>query len=233
MSKYIKSPMAKTQDQQNIDLSETLSKTEQYIEQNRKTLSIILGAVIGVIAIYLIYQKMYVGGKEKSAREQMFFAEAYFRQDSLNLAINGDGTNPGFAQIAEDYGVSPSGNLAKLYLGMSYLRSGKYEEAISALKDYSGSDAITPSLALAGIGDAYMEQNKTDDAISYYEKASKKNENNFSTPLILMKLGGAYEAAGKYNDALETYERIKKDYSATNEGRDVEKYIARAKAKVK
>ena len=225
--------MAEIKEEKNIDISETLSKTEQYIEDNRKMLSIILGSIIAIIAGYLIYEKMYVGGKEKEARSQMFFAEQYFRNDSLRLAINGDGNYPGFTEIADDYGVSPSGNLAQLYLGMSYLRSGKYEEAISALDSYSGKDEITSSLALSAIGDAYMELKKTDDAISYYKKASKKNENNFSTPIILMKLAGAYETAGNYSDAVETYEKIKKDYSSSNEARDVDKYIALAQAKVK
>ena len=225
--------MAETKEEKNIDISETLSKTEQYIEDNRKKLSIIVGSIIAVIAGYLLYQKMYVGGKEKEARAQMFFAEQYFRGDSLRLAINGDGNYPGFTEIADEYGISPSGNLARLYLGMSYLRSGKYDDAISALESYSGKDEITPSLALAGIGDAYMELNKTDDAISSYEKASKKNQNNFSTPIILMKLGGAYETTGKYDDAVEVYEKIKKDYPASVESREADKYIARAKGKVK
>ncbi|HLG34933.1 MAG TPA: tetratricopeptide repeat protein [Bacteroidia bacterium] len=225
--------MAETKPEKNIDISETLSKTEQYIEDNRRMLSLVLGAVIVIIAGYLIYEKMYVGGKEKDARAQMFMAESYFRTDSLRLSINGDGNYPGFMELADNYGVSPSGNLAKLYLGMSYLRTGKYEEAIDALESYDGNDEVTTVLALVGIGDAYMELNKTDDAISYYEKASEKNVNNFTTPYALFKLGGACETAGKYSDAVEAYEQLKKDYPASTEGREVEKYIARAKAKVK
>ena len=229
--------MAENKPEKNIDISETLNKTEQYIEDNRKMLSIILGAVVAIIAGYLIYTKIYVGGKEKKARTQLFMAEQFFRTDSLNLAINGASTKdvsiPGFSQIADDYGVSPSGNLSKLYLGMSYLRSGKYDEAIDALKSYDGNDEVTTVLALVGIGDAYMEQNKTKDAISYYKKASNKKKNNFTTPYALFKLGGACETAGDYSGAVEAYEQIKKDYPSSTEGRDADKYIARAKAKIK
>lgn len=225
--------MAEVKEQKNIDISETLSKTEQYIEENRRTLSIAVGAVVVIIVGYLLYSKMYVGGKEKDARAQMFIAEQYFKNDSLRLAVNGDGNYPGFDEIANDYGVSPSGNLAKLYLGMSHLRMGKYQEAIDALKDYDGNDIITSSLALSAIGDAYMELNQVDDAISYYEKAANANPNNFSTPIILMKLGHAQESKGEYEKAAETYERIKKDYPKSGEGGEAEKYIARARAKVK
>jgi tetratricopeptide (TPR) repeat protein len=225
--------MAETKDEKNIDISETLSKTEQYIEENRKMLSLILGAVVVIIAGYLIYEKMYIGGKEKDARSQMYVAENYFRTDSLRLAIEGDGNFPGFRELADNYGSAPSGNLAKLYLGMSLLRSGKYDEAIDALESYDGDDVMTSVLALVGIGDAYIELNKTDDAIGYYEKASKKNVNNFTTPYALFKLGGAFETAGKYSDAVEAYEQLKNEYPTSAEGREIEKYIARAKAKVK
>jgi TolA-binding protein len=225
--------MAEVKEEKNIDISETLSKTEHYIEENRKTLTIIIGALVLVVVGYLLYSKVYIGGKEKDARAQMFIAEQYFRGDSLRLAVQGDGNYPGFEDIANDYGAAPSGNLAKLYLGMSHLRMGKYQEAIDVLKGYDGNDMITSSLELSAMGDAYMELNQVDDAISSYKKASGTNPNNFTTPIILMKLGHAYESKGDYENAAQTYEQIKKDYPRTNEGMDAEKYIARAKAKVK
>jgi len=52
----------------------------------------------------------------------MFFAEQYFEKDSLKLAMNGDGTNPGFIQIIDEYGSTKSGNLARYYLGICYLK---------------------------------------------------------------------------------------------------------------
>lgn len=225
--------MAEVKEEKNIDISETLSKTEHYIEENRRTLTIAIGAVVLIIVGYLLYSKMYIGGKEKDARAQMFIAEQYFKNDSLRLAINGDGNYPGFEEIANDYGAAPSGNLAKLYLGMSHLHMGKYQEAIDALKDYDGNDEITSSLALSAIGDAYMELNQVDEAISNYKNASNTKPNNFTTPLILMKLGHAYETKGDYAEAAQAYEQLKKDYPRTTEGMDAEKYIARARAKVK
>ena len=45
-----------------------------------------------------------------------------------------------------------------------------------------------------------------------------------------MKLGGAYENKGNYKDAAEVYGRLKKDYPASSEGMQAERYIARAEA---
>jgi hypothetical protein len=39
------------------------------------------------------------------------------------------------------------------------------------------------------------------------------------------------ESEGKLDEALALYQRIKEEYSTTNEGRNVEKYIARVEIK--
>ncbi len=148
----------------------------------------------------------------------------------LNLAINGDGNNPGLEELASDYGVSASGNIARYYLGMAYFKQKDYEKAIETLKSYDAKDEITGSIAYAAIGDAYMELKNTDDAINYYEKAAKDNPNNFSTPIMLMKWAGALETKGDFKGAQKVYESLKKDYASSPEGAQIDKYIARAEA---
>jgi len=69
-----------------------------------------------------------------------------------------------------------------------------------------------------------------DEAISFYEKASKDHPNAFSTPIMLMKLGIAQETKGNWDGAKSAYEQIKKDYPTSNEGTQADKYIARAEA---
>src|SRR5947207_1845030 len=111
----------KPQDQEFI-VTEVVGKTEDFINENKKSLGIIIGALVLAIGGYLFYQRVYVAGKEKEAQALLFRSEMYFKSDSLRLAINGDGNNPGLEEIASDFGMSPSGNLAKYYLGMSYLK---------------------------------------------------------------------------------------------------------------
>jgi tetratricopeptide (TPR) repeat protein len=82
-------------------------------------------------------------------------------------------------------------------------------------------------MALGAMGDAYMELNNNDKAVSYYLKAADKRKNDLTSPMFLMKAGMAYEIMGKNAEALKAYTRIKTDFGRTNEGRDVDKYIAR------
>lgn len=44
-----------------------------------------------------------------------------------------------------------------------------------------------------------------------------------------MKAGMLYESDGKWADALKLYERIQDKYPESNEGRSIDKYIARVK----
>jgi len=222
--------MAKKSEEETIvDVGEAFSKTELFIEQNKKNLLTILGVIIVVVGGYYAYKYWYVAGEETKARTEMFKAEQYFEKDSIKKAINGDGTASGFLQIADDYSVTPSGNLAEYYLGLCYLKTGKFEDAIEHLKKFDGNDVIVGPLATAAIGDANMELGKTDEAITYYLKAAEQKSNNFDTPMCLKKAAMANEEKGNYADAVKLYERIKNEFPETSEGRDMEKYIARAK----
>ena len=207
----------------------TLSKTEKYIEDNKKSLSIIIGVIIVIIGGYLGFQKFIVEPQEKEAAEQMFMAEHYFETDSFNLALNGSAEYLGMLEIADEYSITKAGNLANYYAGMSYLNLGQFEDAIEYLKKFNSDDEIIMTMAIAGIGDANMELGNTEDAISYYVKATERKPNKFVTPMMLMKLGLAYESTSNFEKALEVYEKIQQEYSKSNEGRNIRKYIARAK----
>ncbi len=228
--------MAKNKDLKKEDsLSEVenaLTKTEQYIEDNQKILSIVIGAAVVIVAGYLGFTKLYVLPKEKAAQEQMFMAEEYFEKDSFNLAINGDGNYLGFLDIIDDYGMTKAGNLANYYTGISYLHLGQYQDAINYLDAFETEDLLLAPVAAGAKGDAYMELGEKDKALSQYKKASSF-DNELTTPVYLLKEGNLLEAEGKFEDALEAYNKIKSSYPASTEARSIDKYIARAEINLK
>lgn len=212
-----------------VNVEEALTKTELYIDQNKKSLMIIAGVIIALVGGYFAYKYWYVAGEEATARTEMFKAEDYFGKDSLDKAMNGDGTALGFIDIADQYSVTPSGNLAQYYLGICYLKKGQFEDAITHLEEFDGTDQIVGPQATGAIGDANLELGKTDEAITYYLKAAEQNVNSFTSPLFLKKAALANEDKGNYADAVKLYERIKNDFAETTEGKDMDKYISRAK----
>lgn len=220
-------------DSHGLDIQESISRAELFVNKNKKSLSIILGTIVVAVGGFLFYKYSYLANKEKEASAASYKAEEYFQSDSLAKALNGDGSNLGFEEIADDYGMTKQGNLAHFYAGMALLKSGKFEEAIEKLKGYDAPDEITGALTYGAIGDAYMELKNNDEAVSYYEKAVKENSNTYTTPLMLMKLGGALEAKGNGKEAAEVYHRIKKDYPQSTEAQNSEKYAFRAEAMAK
>jgi len=213
-----------------LDVQEVYTKTEHFIEDNKKVISIITLAIIAIVALYFGYKKLYIAPMEIEAQSQLFMAEKYFEKDSLQKAINGDGLNPGFIDIIADYSGTKSANLAHYYLGICYRNTGEYELAIDELKKFSSDDVMVSAIALGAIGDSYMELNDLENAISYYKKAATHQENELTSPIYCFKTGLAYEENKDYASALENYNKIKTDYPDSKEAQTIDKYIARAEA---
>jgi tetratricopeptide (TPR) repeat protein len=210
------------------NVEQTLTKTEQFLEQNYKPLLYVLvGAVVLVGIVWLI--RMRTNKQNDEALSQMFMAEEYFAQDSLQLALYGDGNNLGFIDIADEYKMTKSGKLANFYAGSCLMHMGQFEEAMDYLNKYTVRDEILAPEAKGLIGDAKVELGDTDEGIKYYLEAAEMADNSFHTPIYLMKAGMLRESDGDYAGALKLFQQIKDKFPESNEGRNIDKYIARVK----
>lgn len=208
-------------------IEDPLSQAEDVYSKYKKQISIAAYVIIGAVSAFVGW-KWYVGTQEKEANAQMFQAVYYFEADSLAKALNGDGNYPGLVEIADDYSLTPSGNLAKFYVGTALLKQGKFEEAIGYLKGFSSSDLLVQARAYSLIGDANMELKQYEEAVSYYAKASDYKPNKEFTPTYLLKLGLAQEKANDLDAALETYNTILDKYpnsSASNDAKRAKGYV--------
>lgn len=223
--------MAKAKKEENPqglkNVEETLTRTEQLLEENYKPLLIGLAVLVVLVGAAWL-GRMYISKKNDEAQSQMFQAQKYLEMDSLNLALNGDGNYLGFADIANEYKLTKAGNLARYSAGICNLHLGNYEEAIKYLEKYSKKDKVIGSIAIGATGDAYVELGNTEKGITKYLEAADFADNQFNTPLYLMKAGELYEISGKYAEALKLYQRIKDKYPSSTEGVTIDKYIARA-----
>jgi len=208
-------------------VEEALSKTEKFIENNQKVISIVIGAIIVIVLGYFGFNKFYIEPLEKEAQAQMFMAEKYFERDSLNLALNGDGNYLGFLDVIDDYGMTKAADLSHYYAGICYLKKGEFENAIDYLESFGGDDNVVAPMAIGAVGDAYVELAELEKAKKNYIKAAEMVINDFSTPQFLMKAGLTCEEMGDYKEAMNLYKRIKSEYPTTSEGRSIEKHIGR------
>lgn len=216
--------------QENLEhLESALTKSEAFIEKYQNHILIAVGAVLVVVLGIMGYSRYVVEPKEMEAESEIFPSEIYFEKDSFQLALNGDGSSLGFLSIIDDFGNTPSGNLAKYYSGICYLHLGEYEEALNYLNDFSLKGEQLAPVALGAIGDCYLELDETGKAISAYKKATEY-KNELTTPIHLQKLGIAYEINGENDKAIEAYNEIKLAYPNSTEAREIDKYIQRAKS---
>lgn len=214
------------------NVEEALGKTELWVENNQRVLWIILGIVIVIAsAIFGLTKRNQM--RNEAASSAIFKAQNYFESEQYENALNGDGNNLGFLDIIDEYGSTKTGKLASYYAGISYMKTGKYQEAIDYLKKFDGKDEILAPMALGAIGDCYMELDDMSNAVSYYKQAAGMNANEFTSPMFLQKAGMTYEIMGDDAKALETYKTLQKDFPLSNEAFDITKKIAYLEAKMK
>ncbi|MCK5206813.1 MAG: tetratricopeptide repeat protein, partial [Cyclobacteriaceae bacterium] len=192
-------------------LAEQISKTEEFIEKNKKLVFSIGGALSIIVAAYFLYN-YWITNQNEAAQSEMFQAVYYFEADSLDNALNGDGNNYGFLDIIEEYAMTDAANLANYYTGAIYLKKGEYISAVDYLDKFSSNDLLIQARAYALIGDANMEMGNFEEAVSYYNKAADYNPNEYTSPMYLIKAAIAYEILEDYKSAFDCYNTIVEKY---------------------
>ena len=222
-----------TKEKETVEVEELVSRSELFIENNSKKIIFGILAIAVIVGAFLGYQHGYVAPQQKKAAAAMFKGEQYFARDSFQLALNGNGADyEGFA-IADEYGFTDAGNLAKAYAGICYFKLGDNDKAIDMLKSFSANDQMVSPAIVGLIGDCYVNAGNVKEGISYFEKAAKSADNEVISPIYLKKAGIAYESLQQYADAVKSYTQIKEKYFNSMEAADIDKYIARATALAK
>jgi predicted negative regulator of RcsB-dependent stress response len=206
-----------------------LLNVQDFWERNNKSILILLSAVIVLVGGYFAYKYWFKLPEEKKAVEAIAKAQEYFASDSLQLALNGDGRNAGFLKVISKYGGTPSGNLAKLYAGETYLQLGDYNNALKYLKDFDANGSVqTQALVYGLMGDAYSELKKNTEALENYKKASTTFEQNQAlSSEYLFRAASLYEVMGKNKEAIELFQQLKDKYPRTERGFTAEKYLGK------
>lgn len=203
-----------------------LETVKGFWEKNKKIISGLSTAIIVIVGGWYLYKNYVQIPNEEKASDAMFQAEKYYRIDSLDLALNGDGQTKGFLNVISNYGGTKSGNLAHYYAGIIYLKKQDFTKAIEHLKDFSTPSKQIQMIAYGRLADAYSEAGKKEEAVDYYKKASTQftdDEGNSSE--FLFRAGLLLETMNKNNEALEVYKQIKEKYPKTQVGFSVDKYI--------
>jgi tetratricopeptide (TPR) repeat protein len=199
-------------------LQQEVSKVTGFFEKNKSTT---LGAGIALIALvagFFGYQ-WYKTSQDVEGEKKLYKAVYAFESDSLSAAAKE------MAKISDEFGGNTQ-NLSDLYLGITLLKQGKYDQAIEKLKNFSSSDLLVQARAYSLVGDAYAEKKSFGEAIEYYQKAADYKPNKFFTPTYLLKLALAFEANKQGKEALDAYLQITDKFPESAESIPAKKYKA-------
>ena len=199
-------------------LQQEVSKVTGFFEENKSTT---LGAGIVLIAILAGFFgfQWYKNSQDVEGEKKLYKAVYAFESDSLSAAAKE------MAKISDEFGGNTQ-NLSDLYLGITLLKQGKYDQAIEKLKNFSSSDLLVQARAYSLIGDAYSEKKSFGEAIEYYQKAADYKPNKFFTPTYLLKLALAFEANKQGKEALDAYSQITDKFPESAESIPAKKYKA-------
>ncbi len=212
-------------------LGEAMNKTERFFEENGRKMSYIFLGLLALGVVVYGYRALVSQPRVAKAAELIAEAQARFDAETPDyaLALTGDANGAGFLDVIEQYGSTPSGNLAKHYAGICYLKQGDLEQAAAYLSKYSPVKGLPGAIINAqnyGLqGDVAVERDDYKRAIALYEKAVEAADNNLTAPMYLRKAGLAARAAGDEKQAAALFQRILDEYPASMDARDAEKLL--------
>ena len=212
-------------------LASAQTQGENFFEKNSKMVVVAIVVIFALAAAIFGYKKVIVEPRMTKAQEMLFEAQYQFESQNADfaLALNGNENTPGFAQVVEQYGNTPAGNLARMYAAACSLRLGEFAQAqsyINSFKNVKGVPGEIINAMAAGIkGDIAVEKGDNAGAAKLFEQAAKVSENDFTTPMYLRKAALAYKAMGDEAKAEELMKVINEQYPASYDAREAIKLV--------
>lgn len=213
---------------QEFDEQVAIAKAKDFWTRYGKLTTAISVAVILLAGGWYAWQNFVKKPKEAKAVEAMFRAEEYYRMDSVNKALNGDGQYWGFLKVIDQYGGTKAGNMANFYAGSCYIKLNENEKALKYLKKFSTSSRPLQARAYKLMADAYGDLGQNSNALEYYKKAAYHfdEEEAFAADCLFT---AAYFAQKVMNDtkaATSLFQELKKKYPSTQQALEAETYLA-------
>lgn len=219
-------------EEKDLDIGALYTRSELFLEKNRTPVTIAVVAVLVLVAGVLGYRKFIAEPKAKQAAEAIWKAQYYFEIDSLDLALNGDGNYLGFAQVADEYGSTPTGKLAKFYIAVINHQKGDLETALQFYQEADLGDDVLRVMAVGNQGDILSDLGRPAEAAAQFMQAADLVKSDYTTPMFLMKAGIVYQQQNDWKNAEKCFSRIANEYPFSPDANTAKKYAARAKEKL-
>ena len=205
------------------------AKAVTFFDQYR-TAAIGVGVALVVAVIAFVGYRFYLTKQSEEASTHLGTIVVTYEQGFWDEALNGTVENIGLLDIANRYGSTPDGNLARFYAADALYRLDRKEEALKYFEAYDKGDNYLGASAFAGEAAIHEDFGNTDRAADLYRRAALIYENNLTSPEYLLAAARNYENIPNYAAAREMYGLIQDRFPDADAAGGLDLYFARLDA---
>jgi len=196
-----------------------------FIENNKKAVYLALAGIVVVIA--LIFAFSYVqSNRNAEATQMMSEAVNRYEQGDYAAAIDGDMSFTGLLEIADDFGGTRAGNLARFYAADALYRLGDLDRALPLFEEYDKGENYLGASALAGEAAIYEARDDHETAAERYRRAANIFVSKITSPDYLQKAAREFRLSGNLAAARDVYQQIQDDFPESAEAQYVDYFLA-------
>ncbi len=127
-----------------------------------------------------------------------------------SVAERAKAANDQFMAVADKYGATKDGKVARYFGGLTYIDEGNYISAESTLKQVAGGwDHDLAGLAKLALAQMYRQTGRNQQAIDLYNELTAKPTATVPAGLAQLQLADLYTSAGKPEEAKRVYAQLK------------------------
>ena len=190
------------------------------------------GIGVAVVAVALVSYIYIQRTRNEQANEHLGGIGLFYERGEYRTALDGSGESLGLLDIADQYGSTKAGNMARFLAADAAFRLGEYDVALEHFEAYRGSGDVLDASALDGRAAILEMRQEYAEAGSLYERAARANENALRTPEYLKKAARAYTKAEEYDQAEGVLLTIREDYPESEFAQDLDYDLAFVRAKL-
>ncbi|MEP0545966.1 MAG: tetratricopeptide repeat protein [Rhodothermales bacterium] len=192
----------------------------------------LIAAGIGIVVIIfgVLGYTYYMVNQGEVANDALGEILPVYESGSFQEALDGTADAPGLLEIADEYGSTGGGNLARFYAASALFELGRYEEAGAYFEDYDGGEDILGASAVAGQAAIAEQAGDFADAARLYQRAARSYESAATAPGYYLDAARNFEQAGDFDAARAAYEEIVEEYPDAPQAANVPAYTARLAA---
>jgi TolA-binding protein len=201
----------------------TTSHGLEWASENRRSVITTVAILLAVILIVVLSGVIYYNRSESASVAFGAAMQAYQTPLSpqgqpvpagvktYSTAVDrAKAANAMFLDVAHKYGMTPDGQTALYFAGLTYIEAGENQQAEQTLKKVgSGWNSNLSGLARFALAQLYHDTGRDPDAIKLYEDLSAKPTTTVPYGLAQLQLADVYKFEGRNDAARKIYANLK------------------------